>query len=126
MSSVLRFGLAAFLVWHGLIHLLYVAAYWKLAEMEQFPYKTTLLSGRWQVGETGIRVFGVLWLAAAVGFVIAAVGLGADQSWWKPVIVGVALLSLVISALDWNVAYGGVGIGLVIVIAVIAGPKVSL
>jgi hypothetical protein len=124
MSSVVRFGSAAFLVWHGLIHLLYVAAYWKLAEMEQFPYKTALLNGRWEIGESGIRLFGGLWLVAAIGFVIAAIGLGTKQDWLPPVLVAVALLSLVISALDWNVAYGGVGIGLVIVLAVIVGPKV--
>lgn len=123
MSSVVRFGSAAFLVWHGLIHLLYVAAYWKLAEMEQFPYKTALLDGRWEIGESGIRLFGGLWLVAAIGFVIAAIALGTKQDWLPPVLVAVALLSLVISALDWNVAYGGVGIGLVIVLAVLLGPK---
>lgn len=124
MSSVVRFGSAAFLVWHGLIHLLYVAAYWKLAEMEQFPYKTALLDGRWEIGESGIRLFGGLWLVAAIGFVIAAIALGTKQDWLPPVLVAVALLSLVISALDWNVAYGGVGIGLVIVLAVLLGPKI--
>jgi hypothetical protein len=36
----------------------------------------------------------------------------------------VAVLSLVISALDWNVAYGGVGIGIIIVLAVLLGPKI--
>ena len=33
---------------------------WKLAEINELPYKTSLLKGRWEIGEAGIRVFGAL------------------------------------------------------------------
>ena len=35
------------LVLHGLIHLMGTAAYMKLAVIQQLPYKTTVLGGRW-------------------------------------------------------------------------------
>lgn len=124
MSSALRIVFSLFLVWHGLIHLMYVVAYLRLAEIDPVPYKTTLLSGRWDVGDRGIRIFGILWLLAAIGFVIAAIGLGTEQDWLPTLLVGIAVLSTVLSALDLKVAYGGVAIGIVIVLAVLVGPQV--
>jgi len=40
-----------------------------------------LLGGRWDLGEGGIRVFGALWAAAAIGFVAAAAALLAGWGW---------------------------------------------
>lgn len=39
---------------------------------------------------------------AAIGFVAAAVALLAGWGWWQPVLVGVTLFSLVLTALDWS------------------------
>ena len=58
-------ALAVFvLVVHGLIHLMGTAVYIRLAEVKGLTYKTTLLSGHWELGEGGIRVFGALWVPA--------------------------------------------------------------
>ncbi len=38
-------------------------------------YKTTVLFGRWDLGPGSIRLFGLLFLVAAVGFVVAAIGM---------------------------------------------------
>jgi len=56
--------------------------------------------------------------------VIAAAGLVAHQDWARGVLAGVALLSLVIAALDVKVAFMGVLIDAVILGALVIGPRV--
>ena len=41
------------LVLHGLIHLMGTVAYLKLGVIQQLPYKTTVLGGRWDLGANG-------------------------------------------------------------------------
>jgi len=75
-------ALAVFvLVVHGLIHLMGTAVYIRLAEVKGLTYKTTLLSGHWELGEGGIRVFGALWVLPAIGFVAAALALATGWGW---------------------------------------------
>lgn len=108
MSNVLRLVAAAGIALHGLVHLLGTAVYLRLAEVPEFPYKTTLLGGRWDLGDAGIRVFGLLWAGAAIGFGIAAVALLRDWSSWRMVLAIVTLSSLALTMLDWTVAYAGI------------------
>ncbi len=122
METVGLYAAALVVFIHGLIHLLGFATYWQLAEIENLPYKTTLLGGLWDVGEAGIRVFGALWLVAAIGFVVAAYGLAAQQDWWRTAMVAVALFSLVLTVLDWKVAFAGIAINVVILAVVLLVP----
>jgi hypothetical protein len=112
------------LVMHGLIHLMGTTAYLKLTEIKGLPYKTTVLGGRWDLGANGIAVYGALWVVAAVGFVAAAVAVIAGWSWWQPLLLGVTLFSLVLTTLDWGVAYAGVIINIVILAVVWVGPRI--
>lgn len=104
-----RFGyvFALALTIHGLIHLLGIGVYFELVEMADLPYKTTLLGGV-DVGDTGIRIFGALNGVAAAGFVASAVGLVTEWSNWQSLLLAVTLFSLVLTTLDWTVAYMGV------------------
>jgi hypothetical protein len=117
-------ALAAFLVVHGLIHLMGTAVYLKLARIEGLPYKTTLLGGRWDLRENGMRVFGALWVLPAVGFVLAAFALWAGWPAWRLVLVSVAAFSLVLTLLDWASAYAGAVVNIAILGAVLLGPRV--
>jgi hypothetical protein len=76
------------------------------------------------LGANGIAVYGALWAVAAIGFVVAAVALLAGWSWWRPVLIGVTLFSLALTALDWGVAYAGVIINIVILVVILLGPKI--
>lgn len=110
---------------HGLIHLLGTAAFMKLAVIEQLPYKTTVLDGRWDLGAGGTAVYGTLWAVAAVGFIVAAVALLAGWRWWQSVLVGTTLLSLALTALDWGDAYTGVMLNLVILALLWLVPRMT-
>jgi len=125
MQKVLFAVAAAFLVLHGLIHLMGTTAYLKLGKIEALPYKTTLLGGSWNVGDGGIRAFGILWVIPAVGFFLAGVAMFAGWPWW-PTLVGVmGVLSLVLTLFDWTVAYAGAVINLIILGLLWGGPALS-
>jgi hypothetical protein len=110
---------------HGLIHLMGTVVYMKLGTIEGLAYKTTVLGGRWDLGENGMMVFGALWAVAAVGFVLAAVALLAGWGWWRPMLMGVALLSLVLTTLDWNDAFRGAIVNMGILLVLWLGPRIT-
>ena len=111
--------LSILLVIHGLIHLLGVVAYWQLATLEGLRYPSTLLGG-WLAAPTPlVRVLGVLWLAGAIGFAAAAAGQVVGQAWWLPLLVGMALLSLILCALAWPDAWAGAVINVMLLAAVL-------
>ena len=125
MLRVLLIVIAIILGLHGLIHFMGFVAYWPLKEVPDLPYKTTLLSGRWDLGASGIRLFSVFWVIAAIGFVVAGIGIATQQEWGKPLLVVVTLLSLIITALDWTPAFRGTVIDVVILIVLLFGPQLT-
>jgi hypothetical protein len=88
------------------------AAYLKLANVQGLAYKTTLLGGRWDLGEVGIGIFGVLWAIAAIGFIVTPIAWLMNKSWWRPALVVITLLSLALTVLDWEMAKTGVAVNL--------------
>jgi len=114
------FYAAAFIIFaHGLIHFIGVVVYWQLAVLNEIPYKTTLLGDRWNIGDTGTRIFGLLWLIGAFGFVVTAAGMAFRTAWWQPVLLVTTLFSLVITILDWDAAKFGAITNIIILIILI-------
>jgi hypothetical protein len=112
------------LVLHGLIHLIGTTVYLKLADIQGFTYKTTLVGGRLDVGDAGIRLFGAMWILPALGFIGAAAALSAGWEWWRPVLLVTTLLSLALTTLDWSVAFAGAIVNLVVLVLLWLGPRV--
>ena len=108
-----------FVFLHGLVHLMGFFVYTKISDVQGLAYKTTLLGGRWDLGESGVRIFGFLWLVAAMGFAGAAVGLWTRQPWWMQAMLGVSIFSLILTLMDYSVSYVGAVINGVIIIALI-------
>lgn len=101
---MLRFIIGAFLVLHGLVHLLYAGQSRRLFELQPglaWP------DGSWAFSRL-LGVDAVRWLAgiacvlAALGFVAGGVGLLLSQAWWQPVTVAAAAFSSVLFILFWN------------------------
>ncbi len=101
---------------HGLIHLMGFTAYWPLAIISALPYKTSLLNGRWEVGSGGMRLFSLVWLLAAIGFLAAAALLALKMPAWAPVLLVSTLLSLGLCLLDWQAALRGFWIDVFILV----------
>lgn len=107
---------------HGLVHLLGTVTYLKLSVVQGLAYKTALLSGRWNIGENGAALYGVLWALAAGGFIIAAVALLAGWEWRRLALLAAATLSLILTVLDWQDARAGAILNVVILIVLGVGP----
>lgn len=125
MLRIMLIVAAIVLVLHGLIHLMGTVAYMKLGVIQQLPYKTAVLGGRWDLGAGGIAVYGVLWAVAAIGFVVAALAFWFGWAGWQPLLLGVTLLSLVLTALDWDVAFAGVILNIAILALLWLGPRLA-
>ncbi len=125
MQKLYHFIFVVILILHGLIHLMGTIAYIQLGTFEELPYKTTLLNGSWDVGQTGIAIFGALWAVAALGFVLNAVAMLARWTWAQPALVAITLLSLVLTSLDWKVAYAGVILNIAILGLLWLGPHIG-
>jgi hypothetical protein len=110
---------------HGLIHIIGVLVNFKLVDMKDNPYKTTLLVGRWEIGERGTRIFGVVWLVIMIGYVVGIIGLTLDQSWWYPLTIAITAVSLVICILDVPGTKFGLVINIVLLILLAIGPNVG-
>jgi hypothetical protein len=87
------------------------------------PYKTALLGGAWEIGDGGMRVFGALWAVAAAGFLAATAAWLLDLSGWPALLVAVTLFSLVLTGLDYGVAFAGVAVNLAILAALAVVPR---
>ena len=79
------------------------------------------------MGEPGIRIFGVLWILPAVGFLVSAAGLWFGWWWWLPTVVVSTIVSLLLTTVDWNVAFAGAITDIAIVMLLLfAGRAVRL
>jgi hypothetical protein len=94
--TAIRIIVGIYLAVHGFCHLVGFIVPWKIATLKEEPYRTTLLSGAIDVGDAGIRVVGILWLLAAIGFVIGAVSVIGQFHWWRMFILALSIASLVL------------------------------
>lgn len=115
----------AILILHGFVHLMGTIVYMRLGTIQNLPYKTTLLGTRWDLGAGGISAFGALWSIAALGFVVAALAFGFGWAHWQKILLSVTLFSLVLTALDWNLAFAGVILNLIILVLLWSGLSLS-
>ena len=106
--------LGIFLIAHGIAHLVGFVTYWKIASIEDMPYKTTLLSGILDVGDVGIRIVGILWLLTGLAFTMVGVGIITLQPWWIPLTLYITIFSLIMCILGWPDARFGVLVNIII------------
>jgi hypothetical protein len=121
----MRTAIALLMALHGIAHLPGFLNAWELVSIEEIPYHTTVLSGRLDLGDTGIRALGVMWLAAAAVFIAAAAGALAHGSWWIPWAACAALASLLLSIAEWPEARIGVAVNAAILAALLAGTQLG-
>jgi len=122
MKTITRTLGSILLVFHGLIHLMGMAVYLQLTEIEGLAYQTALVNGRWDVGVGGIAFFGVLWAAAGGGFITAGVIWLVRKTAPRILLVGTSLFSLVLTLLDFDRAYTGSLVSGVIFILLLLKP----
>lgn len=97
----MRIVIGIVLIAHGIAHLLGFLVPWQIIKSEEMPYKTTLLSGKADIGNAGIRIFGLFWLAIAVAFIIIGAGAILETTWWLNLLPGITMFSMLFSILSW-------------------------
>jgi len=124
---MLRFVAGAFIVLHGLVHLLYFGQSRRLFELQSgmvWP------DGSWAfsklLGNEATRTLASIFcILAAIGFVAGGAGILVGQAWWRPVVVGAAVFSAVGFILFWNgktqKLHDQGGIALLINLAILVG-----
>lgn len=117
----MQYALAAILAIHAVAHLVGFVVPWRLAKLEEMPFGTTILGGRIDVGDRGIRVVGILWLLASLAYLAAALGLALLQPWWIPAVAIVTVVSLLLCVLGWPDSRIGVAVDLAILAFLMAG-----
>lgn len=123
---MIRIIFAIFLMLHGLVHLLWFVVSWQLMDVDGLPYTTTIVSGRVDVGESGIRVVGLLWALGMIGFVAAGIGLLFAAPWWFTVTIGATVYSLFLSVLGWPDSCWGALIDVAILVILLFGDRIGL
>ncbi len=114
---------ALFVGLHGLIHLMGFFAYWPLVTIPAFAYKTTILAGQLELDAVGMRAFSILWLVPALGFMATSIAMIGRWPRWQSDILVVTLISILITLLDWKMAFGGTMMNVFILIAFQFAPQ---
>jgi len=109
---------AVVLALHGVVHLIGFVVPWRLAQVEGFAYRTTVLDGAIELGQTGALVIGLAWLAAAAGFVLAAVGVWGARPWAVPLAGVLAAGSLAVCVMGLPETLAGIVVNVAILGAV--------
>ncbi len=116
----LRIGLGVLLTLHGIAHFPGFVVSWRLATLEDLPYKTTVLNGAMDVGDTGIRVLGLLFLLAGLAVTGAGICLAARVSWALPAALAATGFSLVVCAVSLPVARIGLTLNAAAILLLLA------
>jgi len=121
----LRYALSALLAAHGVAHLVGFLVPWRLMTAPDMPFKTTLLAGRVDVGEAGIKVIGALWLLTAVAMVVAAAGVAFQTRWAGILVLPVVAVSLVLCLVELPQARIGLVLNGVLVLTLLLHPTLG-
>jgi hypothetical protein len=113
---MLSIAMAVLLQIHGLIHILGFLVYCRIHDVEGLPYKTTLFFDKIRLGDSGIFLFGIAWLLAAMSFVVVGIAFFFHPHWWKSAAIVVTLFSFIITLLGSPQAKVGVVINILIVL----------
>ena len=112
MTRTLRGPVAAVFLAHAIAHLPGFAwPWWVLEPLPTTPNDTAL------IGDVGMQAASVLWLAAAMGFLVAAAAVLWSPRHWRPITVAAASASLALSVLCWPGSLLGIPINLAILLA---------
>ncbi len=109
---------ALLLIAHGIAHLVGFAVPFGLVANPDLSERTTVLNGALDVGKTGAKAMGILWLALALGFLATGAAMLAGR--WDPVwLVRLAALSLTFCLVGWPDARLGVAVNLTILVMLV-------
>ena len=115
---MIRRTAAVLLALHGVIHLIGFVSPWRIATLEGFAYRTSVLNGALDVGDVGVRVIGLVWLGLTLGFLAAGYGVWRGKPWAVGLTGVLAIVSLIVCVVGLPETAAGVAIDVAILAAV--------
>lgn len=116
--------LAGLMILHGIAHGVGFMGAWRLGK--DIPYKTTVLAGRLDLGDSGIRVMGVLWLLAGIAFVLAGVAAMMNRVEWTSFAFLITLVSFGLCVVELPEAKVGLALNVVLIVALLTVMRLQL
>ncbi len=114
---------AAFVLAHGIVHVLGFLPAWRLPAPEGFEYATTIFYGQVEVGDLGVKLLGIGWLVLAAAYVAAAALLWAGHPRAVAVTGAVSVASGAICLAALPLAQAGLVIDAAIVALLLVAPR---
>lgn len=111
MMNILRIVIAIILAGHGMGHIMgFLGTWtsWQIFSEPSFNESPWIFSDGIFIHSAVGKVFGIFWLVAMIGFLAAAIGLIANQSWWSTVAIIACILSLLAVIPWWNTITPGI------------------
>lgn len=89
--------LVIFLLGHAIAHLVGFVVPWKIAKLEEMPYSTKIFFTKIDLGEQGIRLYGILWLLAFCFFLVDGILILLGYDSWQMLVLISSLYSLILT-----------------------------
>ncbi|HPN38370.1 MAG TPA: hypothetical protein PL041_08195 [Melioribacteraceae bacterium] len=87
------------LVAHAIAHLPGFVMSFKLAKIKELPYSTKVFFKKIEIGEIGIKIYGLIWLVLSLIFFTAVILIIFEMPVFKITIITASILSFLISVL---------------------------
>lgn len=114
---MIRILSALVLALHGLIHVVGFVSPWRIATLEGFTYRTTVLNGSIEIGDLDRRIVGLAWLGLTIGFLGAGFGVWRGKPWAVGLAGALAMISLIVCVVGLPETVAGIAID----VAILAG-----
>ncbi len=107
---------AVLLALHGFAHSVGFIVFWRISELEGISYKTTILNGKIDIKDTGIRIVGIVWLLFALVYIFNGIAVFINLSVWESLALYLSIASLLYCIIGWPDSKIGILINIVILI----------
>ena len=112
-------AISIFLFLHGIAHLVGFVVPWRIAKMDDMPYKTTLFSGKidiGDIGDIGIRFIGIIWLLLALAYFYSSWITYQQVDYWLPYTFIITIVSLIFCVLALPDSHIGIYINIALIV----------
>ncbi len=104
------------LIIHAVAHLPGFLVSFNLVKLKDLPYSTKVFFKKIELGESGIKLYGLIWLVLSIIFIFAAILIIIEKPVFKETVIAGAILSLILSIVGLPETKFGIIINILIIV----------